>query len=732
MFTRVRWSLIVSCLFLAASAATQPKQLTVERIHGQPSLSGSNLSLQWSPDSKRLSFQQRGAGRRAAGDIWVIDAATGRRSMLVEGAKIAALVPASEDPATVATGLGRAARQGYQWAPDGNALLFTAQGNLYWWDLKAAAGKRLTSSGPQKPAEDAKFSPDGKTVSFVRAYDLWTVNLATGKETRITTGGTEEVMNGALDWVYPEELRARTAYWWSPDSKRIAFLKMDERPVKRFPLVNHLSYTGDVNWERYPKAGDPNPVVSLYAVLAAGGTPKLLGASKDDGYIPRVAWLPDSRRVAMQKLNRLQNKLDLFFVDAATGTAALVLSETDKDFVTVDVDPVFLADGQRFLWSCERDGFQHLYLYDLSGKLLRQVTQGKWEIGNVTGVDEKAGAIYFTATEKSATERHLYRTSLETAGAPVRITKEDGTHGINMSPDSAYFVDTYSNVTTPARQDLYRADGTAMAVLNLNKVAELAEYGLPTPVFSSILDGHGGSLNTMMIKPPDFDPAKKYPAIMYTYGGPGSQVVNNSWGGARGLWHMMMAQKGYVIFLADNGGAAGRGHAAAAAMYRNLGDVEVAEQVTAANWLKSQPYIDAERVGIWGWSYGGYMTTMLMTKTAGVWKVGFAGAPVTDWRQYDSIYTERYMSTPQLNPEGYAKSAPTAYAANLKGKLLIAHGTGDDNVHFTNTLKLQEEFIRAGKYVEITLYPGRGHGVGDAPAQRHVWSRVTQFFLDNL
>jgi len=731
MYKRV-FFFFTAALLLAISLPAQRKALTVERIHAQPSLSGSNLSLQWSPDGKRLSFQQRGAERGAMADVWVIDAATGQRSKLVEGAKMAALLPSGEERGTVATGLSRAARQAYQWSPDGQALLFSAQGNLYWWDLKTQSGKRLTSSRPQKSAEDAKFSPDGKSVSFVREYDLWTVQIATGKETRITSGGSEDVMNGALDWVYPEELRARTAYWWSPDSRHIAFLQMDERPVKRFPLVNHLSYTGDVNWERYPKAGDPNPIVRVGVASALGGPVKWMDTGSDpEVYLPRVTWLVDSKRLAIQRLNRAQNRLELLIASAATGSAVVAVREEDPAFVNLSNDLHFFSGGEQFLWSSERSGFRHLYLYDLSGKIIRQLTSGNWEVNGVSEVDEAGAGVYFTASEKSALERHLYRVSLQ-GGAPLLITKEDGSYGISMSPDAAYFVDTYSNITTPARQDLYRADGTRAFVIGENKVPELSEYGLPVPEFSAIPDGRGGTLNTMMIKPPDFDPSRKYPAIMYTYGGPASQVVTNSWGGTRGLWHMMMAQKGYVILLADNGGRAGRGHAGEAEMYRNLGEVEVAEQVTAANWLKAQPYIDAGRVGIWGWSYGGYMTTMLMTKTAGVWKAGFAGAPVTDWRQYDSIYTERYMSTPQLNPEGYAKSAPTAFAANLKGKLLIAHGTGDDNVHFTNTLKLQEEFIRAGKYVEITLYPGRGHGVGDAPAQRHVWSRVTQFFLDNL
>jgi dipeptidyl-peptidase-4 len=736
LIPQLRKTVVLSALacLVAAPLCAQRKPLTIERIYSQPSLSGApTTGLQWRPDGRQLSyFQRSGTGREARTDVWVMDVPSGERRMLLDSTKLAALVPQGEERGTVATGLGRVAPQRAIWSPDGDQMLFVAQGNLYWFDLKTQAGKRLTSSGPKNPIEDPRFSPDGKAVSFVRDYDVWAVTIATARERRVTTGGKEEVMNGKLDWVYPEELGIRTAYWWSPDSRQIAFLQMDQRPVTRYPLVDHLSYTGETNWMRYPKAGDANPIVKVGVVAAAGGPVRWMDiGANTDIYIPRVNWLRDGKRLAIQRLNRAQNKLELLFASAVTGKSTVTLVEEDPQFINVSDELFFLTDGSGFLWSSERGGFRHLYLYDMAGKLVRPITTGNWEVGGVSNVAEKTGQIYFTASEKSALERHLYRVALA-GGAPVRITQAAGSHGINMAPDAAHFVDSYSNASAPSRQDLYRSDGTLAFTINENKVAELADFGLVTPEFSTIPDGRGGTLNTMMIKPPDFDPTRKYPVLMYTYGGPSSQVVANSWSGARGLWHQMMAQKGYIIFSADNGGAAGRGHGSETPMHRNLGEVEVAEQVAAANWIKSQPYVDRERVGIHGWSYGGYMACMLMLKTAGTFKAGFAGAPVTDWRQYDTIYTERYMGLPKDNAEAYARSAPTAHAANLKGKLLIAHGTGDDNVHFTNTIKLQEELVRANRYAEIVLYPGRGHGVGDPPAQRHLWARITQFFLDNL
>jgi dipeptidyl-peptidase-4 len=734
--------LIVVVAALAAAPAMRSQSragqaLTVERIWaaGQPSLSGSlTQGLQWSPDGKLLTyFQRSGQGREARTDIWALDVASGQRRVLVEMAKLESLVaPAAEQRgvAAVATGLARVAPQRYQWSPRGDALLITVQGNLVWYDLKTQSGKKLTSF--KTPPRDAKISPDQRWVSYVREHNVWAVEVATGKERALTTGGREELLRGELDWVYPEELSIRTAYWWSPDSTKIAFLEMDQRSVTRYPIVNFTSFTGETEWMRYPKAGDANPAVRVGVVAVRGGAPKWMdtGAEKDI-YLARVDWLPDSRRLAIQRLNRGQTKLDLLLADAATGRAQVILTELDNHWINIQDDLYFFRDGNRFLWSSDRDGWLHLYLYDLSGAKLAQITRGHWEVLGTVRVDETNNAVYFLATEKTPLETHLYRAPLD-GSTVTRITRADGSHGVNMAPDAAHFVDTWSTAMTPPRQDLVRADGSLVLAINENKVPQLADYHLSPVEFFTVRGADGTELNAMMIKPPEFDAKRKYPVLVYTYGGPHAQIVRNAWGGANFLWHQLMAQKGYLIFGLDNRGSSGRGKAFETAIYRNLGKNELGDQLAGVAWLKSQPYVDGARIGIWGWSYGGYMTCFAMLNAADTFKAGFAGAPVTDWRQYDTIYTERYMGRPQDNPDGYRDSSPVHQAAKLKGKLLIAHGTADDNVHYANTIALMEQFIRAGKYAEVFSYPGRGHGIGDPAARVHLFNRVTQFFLDNL
>jgi len=729
---------MVSAPAIAQQPAAQRKALSVERIYGPgPSLSGSlTQGLQWSPDGKLLSYTQRsGQGREAKTDIWALDVASGERRMLLDAAKIQALAPAAAEAvpqsgSSQATGLGRVAPQRFQWSPKGDALLFVLQGNLYWFDLKTQEGKRLTSS--KEAAEDPKISPDGRTVSFVRSYNLWVVDIGTGKEKQLTSDGREELLNGKLDWVYPEEFGIRTGYWWSPDSTRIAFLQMDERGVTRYPIVNFLSYTGEMEQMRYPKAGDANPVVRVGVLSTKGGAPRWMdtGAEKDI-YLPRVQWLKDARRLLIQRMNRAQNKLELILTDASSGKGQTILTEEDKHWVNIHDNLYFFADNKRFLWSSERDGFRHLYLYDLTGKLLKQVTSGGWEVTGVVRVDEKKGVVYFNGSEKTVLENHLYRVALD-GGPPTRLTNVDGSHGINMSPDAAYYVDTWSTTMAPARQDLYRADGTKALTINENKVAELAEYGLSPVEFLKVKGADGTELNASMIKPPDFDASKKYPVLVNLYAGPHAQSVRNAWSGSNFLWHQMMAQKGYIIFVVDNRSASARGHVSEVIIHRKFGETELADQLAGVAYLKSLAYVDGSRIGIWGWSYGGYMTCYAMLNGGDAYKVGFAGAPVTDWRQYDTIYTERYMGLPKDNPEGYKQSSPVTHAAKLKGKLLIAHGTGDDNVHYANTVQLMEEFIKAGKYPEVFFYPGRGHGISDPTARLHLFRKVTQFFLDNL
>jgi len=715
------------------SAAPAPTgELTVNRIYGQPALSGRlTRGIAWSPDGKLLSFfESEGAGREAKTELWRMDPASGERTLLIPADKLENVLPLPPARQSQATGAGRRPPSQYQWAPSGDALLFVAPESLAWFDLKAQSSRVLVTGRAE--ISDAKISPDSKYVSFLRDHNIWLVSVADAKERAFTTGGKEELREGELDWVYPEELDIYSAYWWAPDSASIAYLEMDERKVSQFPMVDFESFTGQAELQRYPVAGGTNPAIRvLVGSLNAGEARTMDIGTGTDIYIPRVNWLPDSRHLAIQRLNRDQTVLDLLLADTATGKSSTLLSEKDQFWINVDDDLHFFKDGKQFLWSSERSGFRHLYLYDLNGKQLAQVTKGDWEVSHLSGIDEAKGVVYFTATEKSPTERHLYKVALDGSGF-ARITKEDGMHVPQLSPSARSYVDTYSNSMTPPRQDLYRIDGARTAVISENKVKELTQYHLSPVEFFTVKAHDGVVLNSYLIKPPHFDSAKKYPVIVYTYGGPHVQVVLNGWGGANLLWHQMMAQKGYIIFALDNRGSAGRGHAFETPVYHRFGTLELSDQRDGVAWLQQQPWVDPTRIGIWGWSYGGFMTLNAMFEAADYFKVGFAGGPVTDWHYYDSIYTERYMGLPEKNTTGYKDCSPLDHAAGLKGKLLIAHGTGDDNVHYSNTLAVINDLISNGKYVEVIAAPGRGHGISDPAAHKLVFSRVTQFFLDNL
>jgi len=713
--------------------ASNPGELTVERIFRAPSLSGRlNPGLTWTPDGKRLSYvQTTGVGKDARRELWVVDAATGQRSVLVPADKWDAALTNPAAANTQATGLGRHAPPLYQWAPSGEAILFQGANSLAWHDLKSQSS-RILVSGTQELA-DPKISPNGKFVSFIRQHNLWAVSTADGKEHALTKGGTEDVRKGELDWVYPEELDITTAYWWSPDSSSVAYLEMDQRKVSQFSLLNFESYSGEAELERYPVPSGANPIVRVYVVSAAGGAPRRMDTGSEmDIYLPRVNWVPDSKHLAIQRLNREQNNLDLLLADVSNGKTSVILTEKDPSWVNVSDDLHLLNDSKRFLWSSERTGYRHLYRYDLSGKQLAQLTKGEWEVTQVDAVDEAKGLVYFTAAEKSPIERQLYRVSLDGSGF-TRITKEDGTHSVRFAPTAASYVDTYSNAMTPPRRDTYAADGSKLTTLEEDKVPELAGYHLSPVEFFTIKSHDGVTLNCSMIKPPNFDPSKKYPVITFTYGGPHAQVVLNAWSrSATFLWHQMMAQKGYIIFSLDNRGSAGRGHVFETPVHLHLGAQELSDQRDGAAWLREQTYVDPNRLGIWGWSYGGHMTLHAMFEAGDIYKVGFAGGPVTDWHFYDTIYTERYMGLLPKNEQNYKDASPIKNAGNLRGKLLIAHGTGDDNVHFSNTLSLINDLIGDGKYVEVMAFPGRGHGVSDPPAQRVLWEHVTKFFTDNL
>jgi dipeptidyl-peptidase 4 len=717
---------------LAAQDRAEPGQLTVHRIYSQPSLGGRiSRSVQWSPDGKLVSFfEAAGEGKQARAELWTIDAVSGGRRLLAGAEKLQSVLPADQTPASQATGLGRRPAAQYQWFPDGGAILFIGPKALSRLDLKTQEARTLMQGS--EAIADAKISPDGKFVSFVSQHNLHVVGVADGKERALTTGGAEPLRKGELDWVYPEELDLKTAYWWSPDSSKIAFLEMDERKVSKYPLVDFASYEGAAEEERYPVAGGNNPIVHVYVIDLAGGKARLMDTGPETNqYLPRVDWLRDSKRLAIQKLNRAQNELELLVADASSGKSSALLTEKDAYWINVADDLYFLKDGQRFLWSSERTGYRHLYLYGLDGREIVQLTRGEWEVTGLDSVDERQGIVYFTATEKSPLERHLYRVSLDGSGF-ARIPGDDGTHGIQFAPSGDAFVDTYSNATTPPQQWVVRADTGSRVALNENKVTELGRYRLSPPEFLKVKSHDGVELNAWMVKPANFDPGKKYPALVYTYGGPHAQVVLNAWGGPTFLWHQLMAQKGFVVFALDNRGSAGRGHLFEEPIHLRFGAQEMSDQRDGVTWLKGQPWIDPGRIGIWGWSYGGHMTLHAMFEDPEDFKAGFAGGPVTDWRYYDSIYTERYIGLLPQNQESYQESSPIEKAGQLRGKLLIAHGTADDNVHFANTLSLMDKLIEHGKYAEILPFPGRGHGVSDPGARILLMNRVTQFFLEAL
>jgi dipeptidyl-peptidase 4 len=725
---------------LAQSTATG-KKLTVERIYSAPSLGGTLLrGIEWSPDGKRVSFFDRtGNERRAATELWAVDAATGKKSVLVDAELLASLLEPEKQKPTQATGLGRAMPQDYQWAPDSKGILFISDSALTWLDLATMTPKRLING--EEEIEDARLSPDGKWVSFVQNYNLWTINLASGDKQELTQGGSEELLKAKLDWVYPEELSSRTAYWWSPDSTHIAYFEMDERPVTKYPIYDMSSEVGAVEITRYPQAGEPNPIVRVGVIPVGGGETKWMDTGADTNvYIARVNWLPNSKGIAIERLNRAQTHLDLLLCDPASGSSKTILAEDDPYWINVADDLYFFSDSQQFLWTSERQNYRLIYLYDISGKLLKQVTTGDWNVTSTEGfgpraangliVNESRGDVFFHSNKGNPIEMQVYDVSLKD-GSVKPVTQGGGVHEADFAPDASAFVELYSAAETPPRQNLRRADGTLLTTLLENKLPDLEEYHLPRVEFTSIKTSDGATLYASMIKPPDFDAAKKYPVLVEVYGGPGAQSVRDEWSPTR-FWSQLMAQRGYIIWSLDNRGSLGRGHNFETPIYHHFGAIELDDQVAGVNYLKSLPYVDGNRIGIWGWSYGGYMTLQALLHASDVFKTGVAVAPVTDWHLYDTIYTERYMGLPRQNEQGYHDSSPANYAEGLKGKLMVAHGTGDDNVHFANTALLLNKLIDAEKYPQLMMFPGRGHGMSDRAAQLDLFSRIEQFLLNNL
>ncbi len=546
-------------------------------------------------------------------------------------------------------------------------------------------------------------------------------------------GGSDTLRNGGLDWVYPEELDLGTAYWWSPDSQSIAYLQFD---ISREPLYPHEDLRGPrpiYEPQRYPQAGENNPDVRVGVVAAGGGSTRWMdpAGTRDQYLIARVGWTPDSRNVYVVRTNRVQNKLDLLLAAAGSGKASRIFEETDKYWINVPDDPVFVNHGKEFLWLSERDGFRHLYLRSINSGQTRQLTQGSWEVTGIDGVDQAAGRVYYTSSETSPLERQFYSIGM-TGQGKQRLSAGSGTHTIAMGPGGHFYLDTFSSVSpvsAPPRTTLHAGDGRELGVYREANPRITDEYEiLPTELVN--FRGPDGTLfYARLIRPAGFEAGKKYPAVVLVYGGPDAQGVRNAWTGAD--LDQVLAHQGFVVWQMDNRGSSGRGHAFETPVFHKLGATELADQVAGVEYLVSLGFVDRARVGIRGWSYGGFMTLHAMLNAPDVFRAGIAGAPVTDWHNYDTIYTERYMGLPKDNPDGYHDTALPPQADNLRGKLMIAHNLEDDNVLFQNTVQMIDALERAGKPFEMQVYTEKTHAVTGLEA-RQLNAAMVDFFERNL
>lgn len=604
------------------------------------------------------------------------------------------------------------------------------------YDVKDLATGKIVALNNGNWVQEPKFSPDGSKVSFVSKNNLYYQDLKSGKIVQVTTDGEEnKIINAIGDWVYQEEFGLVAFYQWNKAGDALVFVRSDETkvPEMNIPIYKDNLYPQLMTF-KYPKAGEPNSTVEarLYQ-LNSGKTIKLDLSKFENYYIPRVFQTEGTHQIVLATANRHQNKVDVLSVDTQTGKVTKLFQETDKAWIETDqLTMEFLPDNS-FLWASERDGRRHLYWYNPDGKLKRQVAKGDWEITNYYGYNPKTKEVFVQTTQGGSINRVVSKIKIRNGKSEI-LTPKSGNSSANFSANFHYFINAYSSAATPPRYVLKDDEGKTIRELQNNDelLATLKKDGFIEKEFLQIPNEAGQMMNAYLIKPKNFDPNKKYPVFMYQYSGPGSQSVSNAWDGGNGIWFNMLAQKGYIIAVVDGRGTGYRGTDYKKVTYLNLGKYEIADQIAAAKWLGKQSYVDAARIGIFGWSFGGYMTLLAMTKGADVFKAGISVAPVTNWKYYDTIYTERFLRTPQENPDGYHDNSPTTYANLLKGKLLLIHGTADDNVHFQNSLEFVEALVQNKKQFEFMAYPDKNHGIYGGNTRYQLYTKMTNFILQNL
>jgi dipeptidyl-peptidase 4 len=601
---------------------------------------------------------------------------------------------------------------------------------VYVYDVKT----KTISQPVSEPVMLAEFSPDGNKLAYVRNNDLYCYDLIAQKETRITHDGkTNQIINGSTDWVYEEEFALAKGFYWNDNSTMLAYYRFDESNVKEFgmPMYGEL-YPEEYKF-KYPKAGEANSVIAIYTCqIATGKTQKMDIGSETDIYIPRVFWTKDNNRLVIERMNRLQNKLELLSSDATSGASDIIYTEENKAYIDVP-EISFLSDKKTFIITSEKSGWNHLYQYNLDGSLVKQITNGNWDIDQFYGIDEKKKLLYVTTSEVNSAERYVYAISAD-GKSKKQLTMRKGWNSATFNADYSFFLLSFSDVNTPSYYALCNNTGKEVRVLESNAALteKIKSFKTTRAEMTSFKNAYGEELNAFVIKPLNFDASKKYPVLMYVYGGPGHQLAVNRWMGSNYFWYQMLAERGYMIVCVDGRGTGFKGETFKKSTYLQLGKYEIEDQIFVAKELGKLAYVDASRIGIWGWSFGGYMASLGISKGADVFKTAIAVAPVTNWRYYDNIYTERFMRTPLENGKNYDDNSPINHVDKIKGNYLIIHGTADDNVHFQNSVEMVDAMQKKGIKYDSEYYPNKNHGIGGSKTRLHLYNKMTRFIIDNL